>query len=507
MNKYFHVLFCLLTMVFSLPTMAKNLGEHPLYSNLGADSIVVTMISDDVSPMTRITRYEFDSWNDCSSETTIRDSIYITDVLDSLKKCDIISTLSHRTDEVVMNMEVFYKGNMYWSRWLSDDIVDIRCRLLIYKNNKILVVWLSDNGEFDFDIVKCSGGRGAYKLLKRLVDGSSHNDISDYLGNVRCVVREDGELRESNGYYPYGMVIPYGGDIQPYKYGGQPSARRSGRCNVGYQAGGNIQGPPSGNEMERMHGISLYDSRARWYDPTLGRTTTMDSEAGTYPGISPYLWCAATPIRFTDPSSRTISVMVCDEIYLYDYDNSCFVDSKGNQTQLTDEYSNYVLDALTTLREGKTGNEIVEYLSNDKNHNVFISQNNENSYDRNSEEYIINWNATSDIGGPSYFGIGNDYTRERPSYVGLAHEMAHIQDLWQGTMDNSVWIVTESGYKVTKSEIYSCTIENKIRAEHNVPLRTHYVVYKGDIVAPYSTLFSPYCTLYMLQHSKKKILK
>ena len=73
--------------------------------------------------------------------------------------------------------------------------------------------------------------------------------VKDYLGNVRCVVREDGGLCESNGYYPYGMVIPYGGDIQPYKYGGQPSARRSGRCNVGYQAGGNIQGPPSGNEL------------------------------------------------------------------------------------------------------------------------------------------------------------------------------------------------------------------------------------------------------------------
>ena len=35
--------------------------------------------------------------------------------------------------------------------------------------------------------------------------------VKDYLGDVRCVVREDGELRESNGYYPYGMVMQYGG--------------------------------------------------------------------------------------------------------------------------------------------------------------------------------------------------------------------------------------------------------------------------------------------------------
>ena len=156
---------------------------------------------------------------------------------------------------------------------------------------------------------------------------------------------------KGTGYYPYGMAIPYGGDIQPYKYGGQPSARRSGRCNVGYQAGGNIQCPPSGNEMERMHGIGLYDSRARWYDPALGRTTTMDSEAGTYPGISPYLWCAANPVRYTDPSGRIIEI----------------------DPALTEEQKKFLSDNLDLLKKSEVFATFISELENNKDFVVRVT--------------------------------------------------------------------------------------------------------------------------------------
>lgn len=101
-----------------------------------------------------------------------------------------------------------------------------------------------------------------------------HHYIKDYQGNVRCVVRHDGTLVESNEYYPYGGLFSATASTQPYKYGAK--------------------------ELDRTNGLDLYDSEARWYDSLLGRTTTMDPLAEKYYSLSPYLWCAGNPVKFVD---------------------------------------------------------------------------------------------------------------------------------------------------------------------------------------------------------------
>ena len=90
-------------------------------------------------------------------------------------------------------------------------------------------------------------------------------------GNVRSVVHQDGTLVESNEYYPYGTPFTTAGAVQPYKYGTK--------------------------ELDRMHGLDLYDSEARWYDSLLGRTSTMDPKSEKYYDLSPYLWCAGNIVR------------------------------------------------------------------------------------------------------------------------------------------------------------------------------------------------------------------
>ena len=115
--------------------------------------------------------------------------------------------------------------------------------------------------------------------------GQSFNDtvyyyVKDYQGNVRSVVREDGAVVESNEYYPYGGLFSATPSVQPYKYGAK--------------------------ELDRTHGLDWYDSKARFYDSILLRTNSMDKKAGDYTWLSPYLWCAANPIRFTDPSGMYI---------------------------------------------------------------------------------------------------------------------------------------------------------------------------------------------------------
>ena len=112
-------------------------------------------------------------------------------------------------------------------------------------------------------------------------DGAYHFNITDYQGNIRAVIREDGTLEETSSYYPYGGLMGSGSmGVQPYKYGGK--------------------------ELDRENGLDLYDSHARMYDPIIGRTTTIDPLAEKYTHLSPYLWCAANPLKYVDPSGKKL---------------------------------------------------------------------------------------------------------------------------------------------------------------------------------------------------------
>ena len=114
----------------------------------------------------------------------------------------------------------------------------------------------------------------------RQLFSNRHHYIKDYQGNVCSVVRQDGAVVESTDYYPYGTPFTTAGAVQPYKYGTK--------------------------ELDRMHGLDLYDSQARWYDSLLGRTSTLDPKSEKYYSLSPYTWCAGNPVRFIDPSGSII---------------------------------------------------------------------------------------------------------------------------------------------------------------------------------------------------------
>ena len=141
------------------------------------------------------------------------------------------------------------------------------------------------------------------KLLRTLLPTGYIEDdvvyyyVKDYQGNVRSVVREDGAVVESNEYYPYGGLFSATPSAQPYKYGSK--------------------------ELDRTHGLDWYDSKARFYDPLLGRANSIDKKAGDYTWLSPYLWCAANPIKFVDPDGKSP---------IYDMDGTFLgTDDKGLQ--------------------------------------------------------------------------------------------------------------------------------------------------------------------------------
>ena len=144
--------------------------------------------------------------------------------------------------------------------------------------------------------------------------------IKDYQGNVRVALNQANQPMEVNSYYPYGGLMAATTEgTQPYKY--------------------------SSKELDRENGLDLYDSKARMYDPAIGRTPTQDPMAEKYYSMSPYLWCAGNPITFADPNGKEVDV-----IWLLRIDQSC---NTNYSQQFISELNSITGLSLYIDKEGK----------------------------------------------------------------------------------------------------------------------------------------------------------
>jgi len=146
----------------------------------------------------------------------------------------------------------------------------------------------TDINESSLDSVKVTdyAGNKIYEngeLKRVLVDGgyiennAYHFYLKDHLGNNRVVINQNDSIIQRNHYYPFGMEFAdNSGDDQPYKY--------------------------NGKELNRMHGLNMYDYSARHMALDVPRFTTVDPLAEIYYNISPYVYCNNNPIKFIDPT-------------------------------------------------------------------------------------------------------------------------------------------------------------------------------------------------------------
>lgn len=108
--------------------------------------------------------------------------------------------------------------------------------------------------------------------------------LTDHLGNNRVVANQSGTPIQKNHYYPFGTAFAETSAAeqgkQPYKY--------------------------NGKELDQMHGLNLYDYSARYYEPAIGRFTTVDPHAENYYSWSPYAYVANNPIDAIDPKGDSI---------------------------------------------------------------------------------------------------------------------------------------------------------------------------------------------------------
>ena len=105
----------------------------------------------------------------------------------------------------------------------------------------------------------------------------------DHLGNTRITFRAGTggavQVQSIHDYYPFGMVN---------------EDRSSNPGSYAYRYNG----------KELNEELGLYDYGARWYDPSVGRFTSIDPFAEKMPNWSPYTYSFNNPLRFTDPDGR-----------------------------------------------------------------------------------------------------------------------------------------------------------------------------------------------------------
>ena len=97
------------------------------------------------------------------------------------------------------------------------------------------------------------------------------------------MVDAKGAKHQTTNYYAFGMTNEESSSTwQSYKY--------------------------NGKEFDNMHGLNTYDYGARQHDPILARWDRMDPLSEKYYSISPYAYCANSPVMLVDPDGRKTEI-------------------------------------------------------------------------------------------------------------------------------------------------------------------------------------------------------
>ena len=324
-----------------------------------------------------------------------------------------------------------------------------------------------------------------------------HYYVTDYLGSNIAVIRSDGALVQSATYYPYGT---------PHR---APKNLTAVSTTNSYLFGG--------KELMTQDALDEYLYGARTYLPAATIFSSIDPLCEKYYHLSPYVFCAANPIRYVDPSGARIFLsqdMNLKQIFTVLLDLQRLTDDKlvyqtqsdgrrmikiaklgkGKHTKGTQLIRNLnssfrsveiEYDKASLDRTGKYTSRFRTYYEDGVN-----LKNKSNGIGVNA---LINYAPSQNVKTRTAASTPKGYAfRSSPTRVSLAHELIHAYHATKGdvettTAENPTYII--NGKKVVVSgnvahkELRTVGLgfnhqgditENDIRIEQGLPLRVAY---------------------------------
>ncbi|MBD0401486.1 RHS repeat domain-containing protein [Flammeovirga sp. EKP202] len=119
--------------------------------------------------------------------------------------------------------------------------------------------------------------------------GQRRYEFSNHLGNVLVTLNDAGNVLSYSDYYPFGLTM-------------------EDRSWSGVEGGKEYRYGFSGHEKDDdLKGSrSTYDMGARLYNPSIGRTPSIDPKFQLFPSISPYSYAGNNPLYYIDPDGAVI---------------------------------------------------------------------------------------------------------------------------------------------------------------------------------------------------------
>jgi len=255
-------------------------------------------------------------------------------------------------------------------------------------------------------------------------------------------------------------------------------------------------------EWQDELGLNFYDYGARNYDAAIGRFFNLDRLSEKYEAISPYGYVANNPVRYIDINGEWIYITTTtgNKRNTYKYDNgdvySEQTDDDGNKTwekvdmsKSKDTDLQNSVDLLGKISaSGDTGQSMLDFFNQEGNDlTVFAGH----KYDSGANTARFD-KRLSKVGLPVGHGSGT-YLLDADPWLILAHEIGHVYSryLFGEAVNNKNWFNMSGPKSPNQAEILASHIENMIRAESGIPLRTYYGIetdqngknlYRGQLI-------------------------
>ena len=267
---------------------------------------------------------------------------------------------------------------------------------------------------------------------------------------------------QQDDYYPFGLTFN--------SYNRENSVKQNYKFN--------------GIEEQDELDLGTYQAFFRSYDPTIGRWSSIDPKPNF--SWSSYSSMSNNPIRYSDPLGDTVVIHHKKQSYVYENGKL-----SQNGQAYTGKVKGFLAKSVAALDKVRTGGAegkklVGELQSNAATTNIMKGSNAfTESGDKSGLTNVVRWSPGNTSGGPNESG-----GTSRPSFIGLGHELAHSYDkVTDGKVNYAPWTGVTGA---AKAEMFATHVENMLRTENHIPLRTHYginnssgsPVYEGQLVYP-----------------------